>query len=202
MNQPIKRAQQRPGVQQQRRDILAAAVALFAPAGSSSVSVSAICQQAGVSRDTFYRCFNNKDVLIDTLYQTSVNDHVSRVMEMADLDYSNPRWVHDVVDSTLDSIMEQATVAQFLYIEAADPASPAYRVVNEAYDKVARKMQNWARSHYGEAPPLEYYRALLMAAQWLVHNAIHTGGGPGDIKRAKQACEALFLRAFAPAPAQ
>ena len=196
MNQSDKRARPRPGVEQQRLDIVAAAVTLFAPAGSGGVSVSAICQQANVSRDTFYRCFDNKETLIAELYQTSVNDHVSRVMEMANLDYSNPQWVHEVVEGTIDAIMEQAHVAQFLYIEASDPSSPAFRVVNEAYDRVARKMRAWARSHHGEASPIEYYRAILVAAQWLVHNAIRAGGGKGDIKRAKQACEDLFLRAF------
>ena len=201
MKQPDRQAQKRPGVQQQRLDILDAAVTLFAPAGSSGVSVSAICQQAGVSRDTFYRCFDNKEVLADALYQTSVNEHVSRVMEMADLDYSDPRWVHEVVEGTIDSIMEQADVAQFLYIEAADPRAMAYRVMDEAYDRVARRMRQWTRSHHGEAPPLEYYRALLTAAQWLVHNAISTGGRKRDIERAKLACEELFLRAFAEKPA-
>ena len=198
MNQSVREPQQRPGVQQQRLDILNAAVALFAPAGSGGVSVSAICKQADVSRDTFYRCFDNKDDLIEQLYQTSVHDHVSQVMEMADLDYSDTRWVHDVVDRTIDAIMEQAPVAQFLYIEAADPSSPAFRVVNDAYDRVARKMRAWTRSYYGESPPLEYYRALLVAAQWLVHNAIRAGGGKRDVGRAKQSCEDLFLRAFAP----
>ncbi|MEZ5501200.1 MAG: TetR/AcrR family transcriptional regulator [Halioglobus sp.] len=61
----------RPGLEEQRRLILAAAVDLFSVHGSKSVCVSDICKAAGVSRDTYYRCFTDKDSLIDQLYQTS-----------------------------------------------------------------------------------------------------------------------------------
>ena len=60
----------------QRRAIQDAAVALFTARGSAAVGVAAICERAGVSRHTFYRCFPDKDALLAVVYDTAVNDHI------------------------------------------------------------------------------------------------------------------------------
>ena len=124
------RGRRRPGVEEQRRLILEAAVELFAARGSGAASVSDICKAARVSRDTYYRCFADKDALVSHLYQTSVNDHMLAVINASDLDYSDQQWLHKVFDQTIDAILDQHKVAQFLFIEAADPNSYAYMVIN------------------------------------------------------------------------
>ncbi len=92
---------QRPGVPQQRRDIIAAAVSLFAGRGTAGVSVSAICKQAGVSRDTFYRCFDNKDQVIDALYSHSVSANMLAVTASPDADFTDPAWLRPTIDKTV-----------------------------------------------------------------------------------------------------
>ena len=72
MSDPAVRSQpvtgrRRPGLREQRRIILDAAVELFSQEGVKAVSVSRICQQAGVSRDTCYRCFEDKGTLVSHL---------------------------------------------------------------------------------------------------------------------------------------
>ncbi len=192
-HQPRKK---RPGMEEQRRLILAAAVDLLSIHGSSGVSVSDICKGAGVSRDTYYRCFADKGSLIDELYQTSVNDHIETVLGAWDLDYDNPAWLHRVFDQTIDAILERHKVAQLLFVESADPNSHAYRVIHRAFDKAARRMQRWCREAYGRSPSREFLVALLVAAQWLVHNAIVSGMKKRDIDKAKAASEQLFHAAF------
>lgn len=186
----------RPGVEEQRRVITAAAVGLFATRGSAATPIADICRAAAVSRDTFYRCFRDKEELIDHLYRTAVDEHILAVLDASDLDYANQAWLHRVFGQTIDSILEHHDVARFLYVESADPASPAYTIINEAYDKVSRRMQHWCRKHYGKAPSREYFRALLAAVQWLVHNAINQGLGPREVGKAKAAAEQLFHAAF------
>ncbi|WP_188109799.1 TetR/AcrR family transcriptional regulator [Pseudohalioglobus sediminis] len=187
----------RPGVEAQREVIVQAAVALFANRGSSVTSVSDICKAAGVSRDTYYRCFADKDSLISHLYQTSVNEHVLAVLNPDLMNYGNEDWVSQVSSQTVDAILERSTVAQFLYLESADPNSTAHRIINQAYDIAAERMQHWALEQFGQAPAMEFFKSLLFATQWLVHNAIVSGKTPEQVDIAKQSVKQLLYGAFA-----
>lgn len=193
---PMPQNKKRPGPEEQRKIILDAAVEQFSTRGCNSPSVSDICKQAGVSRDTFYRCFSDKDALISELYQTAVNDHIEVVLGSWDLDYSNQQWLHAVCDKTIDAILDQHKVAQFLFVESADPNSHAYRIIHQAYDKAVVRMRSWSRKRYGSAPSREFLVSLLVASQWLVHNAILTGMSKREVDKAKKAAEELFFAAF------
>lgn len=193
---PLAQGKKRPGPEEQRKIILDAAVEQFSTRGCNSPSVSDICKQAGVSRDTFYRCFSDKDALIGELYQTAVNDHVELVLGSWDLDYSNQQWLHTVCDNTIDAILDQHKVAQFLFVESADPNSNAYRIIHQAYDKAVVRMRSWSRKRYGRAPTREFLVSLLVATQWLVHNAILKGATKREVDKAKAAAEQLFYGAF------
>lgn len=186
----------RPGADEQRKVILNAGVDLFIQRGSQAVSVSQICKHAQVSRDTFYRCFSDKDTLIAQLYQTSVNDHIETITGSLELDYSNPQWLHSAVAQSIDAILEQHKIAQFLFVESADPSSPAYTAVQNAYSKAARRMQSWCKDNSRRVPSKEYLLSLLVATQWLVHNAITQGMSTREINKAKAATEELYTAAF------
>ena len=196
-SKPKGRAKHRPGVDKQRELILEAAVTLFAGHGSTAVSVSDICAAADVSRDTYYRCFPDKDTLISYLYESTVNEHVVAVLKPDLMDYEDEDWVSQVSEQTVDAILEQSTIAQFLYLESADPNSTAHRLVNEAYDEAASRMQQWAQQQFGHAPAIEYFKSLLFATQWLVHNAITSGMSETQVHIAKQSVKQLFYGAFA-----
>lgn len=196
-NTPVKGAKKRPGLEEQRKIILDAAVDLLSTRGGKAVSVSDICKNAKVSRDTYYRCFADKEALVSHLYQTSVNDHIETVLASWDMDYNDQQWLHQVCDKTIDAILQQHKVAQFLFVESADPGSDAYQIIHKAYDKAARRMQRWCRDNNETVPSREFLVALLVANQWLVHNAIIAGMRKQDISKAKAAAEQLFFAAFA-----
>lgn len=187
----------RPGVAEQRKLIGRAAVTLFGSQGSAGTTVLDICKAAGVSRDTFYRCFNDKKALISELYESSVNEHVLAVLNPASMNFSDEEWVSRVSEETVDAILEQAAIAQFVYLESADPNSYAHQLVNEAYDKAALRMQRWAKKQFGHAPACEYFKSLLVATQWLVHNAILSGKTKTQVRIAKQSVKQLIHGAFA-----
>ncbi|MEZ5572840.1 MAG: TetR/AcrR family transcriptional regulator [Halioglobus sp.] len=194
--QKLAQRRKRPGMQEQQKLILNAAVDQFSVCGTSAVSVSDICKAAGISRDTYYRCFADKETLINQLYQTAVNDHIEAVLNAWHLDYNDKEWLHQVFDRTINAILQQHKVAQLLFVESADPRSHAYRVIHNAFDKAAGRMQRWCKQAYGTAPTREFLVALLVAAQWLVHNAILSGMQKRDIDNAKAASEQLFHAAF------
>lgn len=191
------KSRNRPGVAQQRKVVAQAAVDLFGSQGSGATSVSDICKSANISRDTFYRCFADKDALISHLYESSVNEHVLAALNPDFMDYSNENWVNQVSDQTVDAILEQSHIAQFLYQESADPSSYANQLINEAYDKAALRMQDWAMQKFGHAPAMEYFKAILFATQWLVHNAILAGKSDAAVATAKHSVKQLFYGAFA-----
>ena len=193
----MNQARKRPGPEEQSKVILGAAISLFSQRGCNAVSVSEICKKARVSRDTFYRCFTDKDSLVSHLYQTTVNDHIEAVFGEWELDYANRHWLSNVFDKTVDAILEQHQVAQFLFVESADPGSHAYVVIHKAYERVVRRLQRWCRDNNRVVTTREYLMALLVATQWLVHNAIINGLKSRDIRRAKEAAAQLFYSALA-----
>ena len=192
----VAQKKSRPGVEQQRQDILQAAVALFARAGTAAVSVSAICKQAGVSRDTFYRCYDNKEQVVQALYGFSVNANMLAIASDPAADFASPAWLRPAIDRMVDAILAHQEVARFLFLESADPTSPAREVITGAFDSIAATMQRWCRDRYGHAPSRACFTGLLSAAQWLVHGAIVDGAQAPAVKAAKQAIEELFLATF------
>lgn len=191
-----KPKRQRPGVDQQRKVILAAAIELFAEKGSAAVSVSEISRKAGVSRDTYYRCFPDKASLLTALYDETVNQHMHAVMAQPSLDYSDQHWLHQVCSDTIDAILARHNVARFLFVEAADPTSPAAVVIQAAYEHVAIRMQSWYLDKHGACPQLSYFKALIVAVQWLLHDAINQGLTQQAIDSAKQSAEQLLFVAL------
>ena len=192
----VKTSKKRPGIEQQQHIILHAAIALFGSKGATAVSITQVCKAAGVSRDTFYRCFADKETLIQHLYQTAVNDHIDAVIRASNLNYDDQQWLDEVCNQTIDAILKQHQIAQFLFIESANPDSYAYQVIQTTYRKVASRMQQWGREQYGRAPNKEFFMALLVASQWLVHNAIIKGMSQREVDKAKQAARKLFFAAF------
>ncbi|WP_101757215.1 TetR/AcrR family transcriptional regulator [Oceanicoccus sp. KOV_DT_Chl] len=195
---PAKAAKKiRPGLGEQQNNITGAAIDLFSERGVNAVSVSDICKKAGISRDTYYRCFTDKETLINKLYQTAVNDHIEHVLNGWDLDYSNEAWLAQACDTTIDAILQQHKVAQFLFVESALPNSYAQQVIQHAYNKTAKRMQRWCTEKHGETLSKELLIALLVAAQWLVHDAINKGMSKRQVNQAKAATKQLFFATFA-----
>ncbi len=195
-NRDTRKKANRLGVEEQRKVLLEAAVDLFSSEGSNAVSVSKICTKAGVSRDTYYRCFADKEDLVSFLYQTSVNEHMLAALSTADVDFCDKQWLHTAVNTTVDTILDDYKYAQFLYVESAVPNSHAYKVVNLAYDRVAGKMQRWSKKRFGRTLPKELFKSTLIATQWSVHNAIIKGMSEKEIRIAKQTVEQLLYGVF------
>ena len=112
------------------------------------------------------------------------------------MDFGNKDWVSQVCEQTVDAILEQSEIAQFLYLESADPNSYAHQLINQAYDNSAKRMQQWAMDEFGQAPATEYFKSLMFATQWLVHNAILAGMTETEVSTAKQSIKQLFYGAF------
>lgn len=171
---PDGRSKKRPGLEEHRHNILAAAVELFRRQGSKAVSISQICARAGISRPTFYRCFPDKAALVMALYEQSVNQPVDLIMlQGLRGGESSQSQVQAALDALLDTIFDNARFAELVFIESNDPESPAFAIVNNAFEKIAGELGDaMGRS---EPPSALLLKALMAACQWIVHDAIRKG---------------------------
>lgn len=189
------RSKKRPGVDVQRERIVDAAVSLFIEQGSRAVSISRICQEADVSRPTFYRCFDDKEALIHWMYQYAVDDPVGDVLAslMADPNATSPEQARPTVDRVLDTIFERSKFAQLIFVESRDPLSPAFAIIDDAYERAVDLLVAWAKSNGAAAPSRVLFKSMLVACQWVVHDAIRKGLDDASRAAAKDAAWDLTL---------
>ena len=191
------RSKKRPGLDAQRRHLLDTAIGLFAKHGSRGVSVKAICDAADVSRPTFYRCFADKDELVEALYDEAVHGPVRSIMLASIAMRGGERgWLKGAIAQMIDAIFERADVASLLFVESSDPSSPAHEIIQRTFDAISASLGE-AMERAG-APPLHPVtrKALLVACQWIVHDAIRKGLTREARQDAKDATWELANRAF------
>ncbi len=183
------RTKKRPGLEEQKRIIADAAVELFIEHGSRAISISQICDRASVSRPTFYRCFKDKDELIYNLYQDSVNTNVQDIM-LNGLNSStslDEAWLRNALDELFESIFQRPKLAELVFIESNDSGSPAFTIVDMAFEHAADVMENYMVKSTGKKPSRVLLKSVLAANQWIAHDAIRKGLSDNVKQEAKDA---------------
>ncbi len=192
------RSKKRPGQTEQRSSILKVAVALFCQHGTKTVSISQICQQADITRPTFYRCFKDKDALLEELYQSSVNRAVEDILlRHFDEPGKGLEWIKASLEEVYEAIFKQSELADLLFREAGDPNSPAHAVINAAFDNIAKTLLHSAGIKKNKSVAIIYFKAIMVANQWIVHDAINKGLTAKSKKEAKEACWMMVSKLFA-----
>lgn len=186
------RSKKRPGPEKQREVIRAAAVDLFIERGEAAVSIAEICERADVGRQTFYRCFADKEALVTDLYQYAINTHIDRAVARLPAEGSSARWPYEVVDEVIDAILEEHKLAQLLYVEAANPNSAAFKITDSSLETAALAIQAWFEDNVGERPSKTHVKSVLAATTWLVHDAILAGLTKAAVAEAKRASQKLL----------
>lgn len=190
------RSKKRPGVDEQRRLISEGAAELFAERGSRAVSIAQICGHVGVSRPTFYRCFDDKDALVAQLYREAVRGPVELNMLSLLREGGDVRRTRESLEKLADAIFENATYAELVFVESSDPSSPAYAIVQKAFDDAAKEVEAWYAERELPAPSRTLLKATMVASQWIVHDAIRRKLTSKARQQAKQALWELASRVF------
>ncbi len=79
---------------------------LFWKYGFRRVTVDEICKEAGVSKMTFYRCFENKTELAKTIFRNIVNEGIDKFNEIINSDIPSPEKLHKILLMKLDGTNE------------------------------------------------------------------------------------------------
>jgi AcrR family transcriptional regulator len=181
------RRKPRPGPEQQSRVIVDAAVSLFLEHGVRSVSVMQICDQADVSRSTFYRCFDDMDALVKHIYQVSVFDPVITFMQANfGKQPTETGKLKQALNEMFDAIFAQGNQAELVFREANDPNSPAFQIVNQTFDQIVNSLKNSWPPKDSQVDAI-FLKAILNANQWIAHDAIQKGLSKQDCDNAKSA---------------
>jgi len=147
-----------------------------------------ICDRADVSRSTFYRVFDDVNALLQFIYRVSVFEPVERFMH---LNFNRPNvssaQLRQTLDDMYEAIFARGEYAELLFRESNDPNSPAFQIVNGAFDKIVGSLQKTLPKIDGRKVDDVYLKALLNANQWIAHDAIRKGLTAKNKQRAKEA---------------
>ena len=110
-------------------------------------------------------------------------------------------WIKASLEELFDAIFEHARFAELVFMESNDPGSPAYAIVNGAFDHVADAMEVSIQKATGRRPSRVFLKSLMAACQWIVHDAIRKGLDNETRAEAKAAAWELTQRVLDKRPA-
>ncbi len=189
------RSKPRPGVDAQRDIIVDAALVLFAERGTG-VSIGDICVAAKVSRPTFYRCFADRDALVQQLYDEAFAGPLQLNLAAVLTESPTAEGVRAELDAMVERVAERPDVAAFVLAESADVRSPAWAVVRASWDAAADRIAAWYDAHGVAAPSRPALLGIMAACQYVLHEAVRVGAEPAVLTAAKQAMWELVRPVF------
>jgi AcrR family transcriptional regulator len=106
---------------QKREQILVTGKELFWKFGIKRVTVEEICKEAGVSKMTYYKFFNNKIDLVKTIMDTILTTSLTKYKNIIDSDIPYPEKVVAMVDLKREQIKEMSNEFFREYVQNDDP---------------------------------------------------------------------------------
>lgn len=172
---PPRRARRRIGVEGQRVAILAVSAQLLATKSYEQLSVEDILLAAGVSRQTFYRCFRNKNELFHTIFRDG-NAMFLRAIAALDKTGADPATVMDrALTGAFLFVIHGGTMLRALYRETVKPDSEFAPYRKEVLETLVGDITGWSRATFSlDADPL-LVRAVLLAVEQLIFEMTAVG---------------------------
>jgi AcrR family transcriptional regulator len=125
-----------------RRQILDAAVRVFARQGFHGCRVSDIADEAGVAYGLVYHYFRSKEEVLDTLFLERWDVLVATIDSVAERDDLHPRQkLHEIASFIIDSYRYDPELMKVIIVEVTRAANSFGRThlpkIREAYDGIA-----------------------------------------------------------------
>ena len=109
-----------------REQILITGKALFWKFGFKRVTIEEICKEAGVSKMTFYKFFNNKIDLVKTLMDTVMQESLERYNKIMEREIPYPEKVVAMIHLKRDQIKTMSSEFFRDYVQSGDPELISY----------------------------------------------------------------------------
>jgi AcrR family transcriptional regulator len=133
-----------PQKQERRRQILAAAKAVFADAGYHGASIHAIIERAQIARGTFYLYFESKAAVFDSILDQAMTALRARLHRIEVEDKSAPPpqvQLRAQVVSALEYVVGDRPLAILLLSAGHTPDAEAAERLGQFYDEVRGLLQ-------------------------------------------------------------
>jgi len=199
-------ARTRKSSHERRRELIAAAGALFAERGYDATRVSDIVAAVGVSQATFFWYFPTKEHILVAMMEELVNELVRLAAEMRETSLSAREQVLALVAKTFDLFVPRLELVELFHRRL--PAQELYRVqseiLNRLLDALAGIIAEGVAKGEIEAPAPEITALLIIQ---MVHGASEATILPGAaekhaaLDRVLAASQHLIAKALAPQPA-
>jgi AcrR family transcriptional regulator len=158
----------RVGVDGQRLTIVAGAMKVLETKSYEQLSVEDVLQAAPVSRQTFYRCFPNKNALFHQIFR---DGNAMFLMAIKSLDKSGDDAV-TVADRALTGgllfVIHGGAALRALYRETIKPDSEFAPYRQEVFDALVGDITQWASGLLKAPVEPMLVRALLIAVEQLI----------------------------------
>ncbi|MDQ6915455.1 MAG: TetR/AcrR family transcriptional regulator [Actinomycetota bacterium] len=177
-----------------RRQILDAAVRVFARQGFHQCRVSDIADEAGVAYGLVYHYFDSKEEVLDTLFLERWDVMLAMIAEVDARDGQSPREkLHEIVSFIFDSYRYDPELMKVIIVEVTRAANSFGRThlakIQEAYAGIARIVQSaqdegkFARDVSADFAALAFYGAVeQVLTAWIFEVLPHADA---DFEQAK-----------------
>ncbi len=130
--------------QERRRQIVAAAKAVFADAGYHGASIHAIIERAQIARGTFYLYFESKAAVFDSILDQAMSDLRARIKRIEVEDTSAPApqvQLRDQVVAILEYIVGDRALATLLLSAGHTPEAEASERLDQFFTEVRHLLE-------------------------------------------------------------
>jgi AcrR family transcriptional regulator len=163
-----RKVRRRLGVEGQRKALRDAAAEVFAARGFAECSVEDLLQAAGVSRQTFYRCYGSKDELLHDLHARVGKGVMESVASFTDAELDAANSVRRHFEILFARAAEAGPIVCELEREASRLDSP-YRVHREQRRRYGIEYSRaWVAHHFGVIADPELVRGVVYAIEQLI----------------------------------
>ena len=138
---PLRRGSRAKSSEEKRRQILAAAVRVFARQGFHACRVSDIADEAGVAYGLVYHYFRSKDEVLDTLFLERWDVLLDAIREVDAQDVAAREKLYAIASFIVDSYRHDPDLMKVIIVEVTRAANSFGRShlakIREAYDLIA-----------------------------------------------------------------
>lgn len=145
------------------KEIQSALISLMLNMSYKAIRVHHIVEEAGISRNTFYRCFKNKDQVISAIYDEAMGEFLSKVdeeIDEANLDPDSPKdIVFEIISQIFSGIHEHRDSAKLIFSAGIDQI--IYSRFSLFFNRLCGKLIRRRNLHVNEDRMIEFLLSHL-----------------------------------------
>lgn len=179
-----------------RGQILGGAADAFARRGYAATTVEDILQAAGVSRQTFYRFFKNKDEACQAVFEAARAVFLTTIEAAAARGETPMEKLAYGIEAFLDFPVVAGPIYRVLQAESLQPDSPFARFRRDIYDALIGLFDREVRKILDQEIDPLVYRGLIAAIEEISNHAMAEAGPNARWRRRAREATMLIMEAM------